>query len=686
MKIIAGLYSEFYELRNVLPLLVTFILFIDQRIYSQTDSTYFITEDIIYDLLQESRNESDNEDIYGILEDLARNPVDLNSADLSELQRIPGLTTYFSSLITEHRKKYGHFFSLNELYSVEGLPKAIIEKIKPFLLIINEDVSGETQYPKINKPTWDDLSNKIKIRLRSRVINDLQERKGFADNKFEGTLPKLYNRFLFEYDKLINAGLVTEKDAGEKSLSEFISFHLALNNYGIIKTFAVGDYTVEFGQGLALWSPFALSKGTDAIYPIKRRTQMINPYKSTNENNFFRGAAASVAYDAFIISGFYSNNFFDANIDSASRAILSTPIDGFHRTESEISKKRSARETFYGARVDFIDPNEKINAGILFYKSKFSNPFLQDSPFDVGGDNFNYYSLYYDFYFGKINVFGESAFDGRSVASLASASFSFSRDFSFITLIRNYPRNYRSIHSYAFAENSSATQNEFGIYTGFQWRTLIGEINFYFDQFKFPYASFENPLPSSGNEFLFDLRSKPINEIELNFRYNYEKKEVSENIESLKLLLSRLRQSLRGEVIYEVSKKLRLKSRLELNSFMIEKISIKEQGLMAFQDIRLSPSQNLSIDGRIILFQTDSFNSAIYEYENDLMGILSNVALYGKGMRWYLLVKYKLVNFLSLSAKYSETYKPLEKNLGSGFSEINNNVDNKISFQAEINF
>ena len=119
---------------------------------------------------------------------------------------------------------------------------------------------------------------------------------------------------------------------------------------------------------------------------------------------------------------------------------------------------------------------------------------------------------------------------------------------------------------------------------------------------------------------------------------------------------------------------------------MIEKISIKEQGLMAFQDIRFSPSQNLSIDGRIILFQTDSFNSAIYEYENDLMGILSNVALYGKGMRWYLLVKYKLVNFLSLSAKYSETYKPLEKNLGSGFSEINNNVDNKISFQAEINF
>jgi len=469
-------------------------------------------------------------------------------------------------------------------------------------------------------------------------------------------------------------------------LNEFTSFHFALKNYGVIKTLAAGDYTLEFGQGLAIWSPFALSKGTDAIYPVKRKAKMINPYKSTNENNFFRGAAVTIAYDAFMISSFYSNNFFDANIDSVSRAILSTPIDGFHRTESELSKKRSARETLYGARVDFVDPNDNINAGALFYSTKFSNPFLQESPFDLGGDKFSYYSIYYDLYFGKINVFGESAFDGRSVASLASASFSFDKNFSFVTLIRNYPRNYRNIHSFAFGENSGATQNEFGIYTGFQWRTLIGEINFYFDQFKFPYATFENPLPSSGNEFLFDLRSKPFNKIETNLRFKYEKKEVTEKIGNLESLVPRLRQAVRGEIIYEVSRHLRLRSRLEFNSYKIDELSLKELGLMAFQDIRFSPVQNLNVDGRIILFQTDSFNSAIYEYENDMQGILSNVALYEKGVRWYLMIKYKPAKFVSLSAKYSETYKPLEKILGSGFSEILNNVDNKVSFQAEINF
>jgi hypothetical protein len=485
---------------------------------------------------------------------------------------------------------------------------------------------------------------------------------------------------------LIDAGLVTEKDAGEKSFNEFTSFHLALKNYGMIKTLALGDYTLEFGQGLALWSPFALSKGTDAIYPLRRKAKFINPYKSTNENNFFRGAAVTVEYDAFKISGFYSNNYFDANIDSVSRSILSTPIDGFHRTESEISKRKSARETAYGARIDFSDPNDNLNAGLLFYTSKFSNQFLREAPFDLSGDKFSYYSVYYDLYFGRTNIFGESAFDGRSVASLVSANFSFDENFSFVTLIRNYPRNYRNIHSYAFGENSGATQNEFGIYTGFQWKTILGEINFYFDQFKFPYATFDNPLPSNGNEFLFDLRSKPLNKIETSLRFKYEKKEITQKIENLGSIVPRLRQTLRGEVTYEISKLLRLRSRFEINNYAIHKINVEEEGLMAFQDVRFSPFQNLSIDARIILFQTDSYNSAIYEYENDLAGILSNVALYGKGVRWYLIVKYKLVKFISLSAKYSETYKPLENKLSSGFSEINNNVDNKVSFQADINF
>jgi hypothetical protein len=657
-----------------------------KTIISQTDSSQIQAEEIFLNLLQESTSESDNEEVFGILEDLAQNPIDINSASLSELQKIPGLSLQMASIIIEHRKRFGDFFSLSELNLIEGFPKAKIENIYPFLTVTLKDEASETYAEKKTSSIWDNLKNNFNVNIRSRVINDLQERRGFSESKFVGTIPKINNRFLLKYGNLIDAGVLTEKDAGEKSINEFSSYHFALKNYGLIKMIALGDYTLEFGQGLALWSPFSLSKGSDAIYPLKRNGKPINPYKSTNETSFFRGAAMSAAYSNFTISGFYSSNLIDANIDSTSSLILSLPIDGFHRTENEISKKKAGRETLFGARIDFEDENKNLNIGALYYQSKFSSAFFQNSPLDLSGDKFNFFSFYWDLYFDKINIFGESAYDSRSLATLAGASFSFDRDFTFITLIRNYPRNYRNIHAFAFGEQSGNTRNEVGIYSGIQWKSIIGEINFYYDQFKFPYATFDNPLPSTGNEFLFDLKSEPLLKISTNLRYKYEKKEITIKPDNLETLANRLKQTLRGEIQIEASKYLRLKSRIEVNNYFIKQNNVDEFGTMVFQDVRYFVMNNLNFSMRIILFQTDSFNSAIYEYENDLLGILSNTALYGKGIRWYMLIRYKPLDYISLSAKYSETYKPLEKTLGSGYSEINNNVDNKISFQAEINF
>ncbi|MGQ9643414.1 MAG: hypothetical protein ACUVT3_06120 [Ignavibacterium sp.] len=88
--------------------------------------------------------------------------------------------------------------------------------------------------------------------------------------------------------------------------------------------------------------------------------------------------------------------------------------------------------------------------------------------------------------------------------------------------------------------------------------------------------------------------------------------------------------------------------------------------------------------GRIIFFETDSFNSAVYEFENDLTGVLTNLAMYGKGLRWYLMIRYKPFRFATLSLKYAETYKPNETSLSSGNNLIRNNLDNRISFQIDI--
>ncbi|MCH8326619.1 MAG: hypothetical protein IIB83_08715 [Bacteroidetes bacterium] len=510
----------------------------------------------------------------------------------------------------------------------------------------------------------------------------MQTRKGFIDGKFSGSKPKIYNRFLGTYNNY-SIGVLIEKDPGEKSINDLNTFFFQIKDKGYLTNFIIGDYTLEFGQGLALWSPYGFVKGADAIYPVKKKNRNIKPYKSANENNFFRGAAASIKFSFYRLSAFYSSNKFDANIDSVTNKIISAPIDGLHRTTSEIRKRKSANETFKGIRLDYVN-QELINAGILYYNTNFSNSFLPSSIFDLNGNNFNYYSIYYDIYLNKINIFGEAAYNGTSIASIINIQFSINRNFKWVTSVRNYPRNFTNIHGFSFGEKPGTVSNEFGIYNGIKWNSPIGLIDIYYDQFQFPFSTFSNPVSTQGNEFLINLRTKPSKKIETVFRYKIENKEITKKINGILQIVGRKRQNLRGELIFKASHTLRLKSRFEITNFKISELGINEFGYLIFQDIRIKPFRNLTINSRIILFNSDSFNSSVYEYEYDLRGILSNVGLNGNGIRWYIVSNYRLTNLLKISLKYAETYKPHVKQLSSGEALLYNNVDNRLSLQLDL--
>ena len=666
-------------MKNSFSILITFFILLSSFGFAQTDSTGINTEDALDDILQEPFEETDNSDLYNDIEQLIENPIDLNIATISDLQLIPGMDLSSAQLILNHRKKYGKFFSVYELNAVQGLDGDFVKKIIPFITVKSKE-QQEVEIPQSKS-----LFRETHLDLRSRIINELQTRKGFSDNRYEGTKPQLYNRVILRQSNKYQAGFLTEKDPGEKSFNEFSSYHFYAKDISLVKQLAVFDYLLEFGQGLTMWSPYAFSKGADAIYPIKRNDRTIRPYTSATENNFFRGAAATFNFDKFYLTGFYSNNKFDANIDSLSGEIISTPIDGLHRTESEISKRKTAAEKMLGARIDYKNLGI-INTGFMYYKSQFSNPFLSSSIFDMSGENFSYSAFYYDFYYNNLNLFGEFSYNGTSVASINTLLVSISRTLSFTASIRNYPRNFFSLHGFGFGERSGATSNEFGIYTGIKWRLPFAYLNFYYDQFKFPYATSSIPLPSEGEEFLIDLLTKPFTKFELKLRYKNENKEVDGITDNNKQLVRRIKQLGRVELVYNVSRSLRLKGRLEINQFNIDKLNENEHGFLVFQDVRFVPIPGLNIYGRIIFFKTDSFNSAIYEYENNLTGILSNLAMYGEGTRWYFIVKYGIARYLTLSFRYSETYKPKETSFSSGLNEINGNVDNDISLQLDLHF
>jgi hypothetical protein len=59
--------------------------------------------------------------------------------------------------------------------------------------------------------------------------------------------------------------------------------------------------------------------------------------------------------------------------------------------------------------------------------------------------------------------------------------------------------------------------------------------------------------------------------------------------------------------------------------------------------------------------------------------------MFGEGMRWYIILRYKPLRMFALSLKFSETFKPKVKTISSGNNEIEGNIDNQVSFQLDVN-
>lgn len=629
--------------------------------------------------LEESESEETESFIFDHIEELLRNPINLNSADIDELLQIPFLDYGAANEIVTYRKKYGYFITKGELYAIDKFDPEIIEKIAPFIYI--DSSLGDVE---IKESISDMFLNRISLEMRNRLQNDLQTKKGYINGNFEGSKIKSYNRAIIKSGENLQIGFLTEKDPGEKRYNDFVSYNFTLKNAGIIQRAVFGDYLMEFGQGLVLWGPYGFSKGGDVIQAAQKKNRNIIPYTSADENQFFRGAAASIILNNFKIAPFYSNNNFDARIEPSINEIQSIPIDGYHRTQNEIQRKNAGKAVAYGGRIDY-KVSDFGEIGALYFNYKIDPKIANKSIYALAGNNFDYYSAAYKFYFSGVSFFGETASNGSSAATLNGLQLLFSKNISFIVTIRNYPKDFTSIKGFPFGESSAGTQNERGVYWGLKYRTNYGIFQAYFDNFHFPYSNYYSFLPSKGYEFMLDYLTKPIKNIQLNIRYKNENKEIGQAIENELKLVNRLTHSLRAEISFIASKELRFRTRYEVKNYFI-KSNLNEFGYTTYQDIRYASSQKIAIYGRIIFFETESYNSRIYEYENDLPGIMSNMALYGSGVRWYLAFSYRPYNFISIGLKYSETYKPKEIKISSGNSEIDGNLDNKISIQIDWKF
>ena len=669
----------------------TFVLFVLVLIISaQENETNKMIEAIMEAHLENLDEETDAGLILEDLENLAENPININNTSASELRRLYLLNDIQIEKLLGYIREFGPAYSVYELNTIDGLTPDLLDKISLFIRFGPAEIKSQK------------LGDALKYanqQLLLRAMETVPKARGYKE-KEDGTTPyegnpfRFYTRYQFVARERISAGITAEKDPGEaffkgsnKNGFDFYSAHLSLKINKFIPNVTVGDFIVRAGQGLILWQGYTSGKSVYTM-DIAKTAQGVRPYTSVDENLFFRGTAATFSAGSANLSLFYSQKKSDGNLENNELwgpHFTSLQSSGYHRTASEIEDKNSVRHTNLGGVASYIFTNLKI--GAVFLYDGFEIPFQpSDQLYNrfrfrgtenfAGGVNYLYNK-------GKYQLFGEAALSKtKGKAVLQGAVARLNDQISFSMLFRSFDKNYQSLWGNTFSEGSSVS-NEAGLYFG----TKILPVKFvtlsaYSDFYRSNWINYTTAAPSSGWDVFVQANVAFSRKFEFYLRYKNEEKDKKFALNERNVNLPETTQKTRFHLQYKPLENLILKTRLEHTGYSGKE---KENGYMVFQDIQFQPGKiPVNLSTRVAWFSTDSYNSRIYAYENDLLYTFSIPAYYGKGFRTYINLKYKISNKLDFWVKVANTAWSDRETISSGYNEIEGSSKTELKFQLRL--
>ena len=642
------------------------------------------------------------EDMINSLIRLSAQPINLNSAGFDSLKMLFFLSDAQIDNLLDFRKKHGPFTHPTELLLVTGISQQDLSNIKPFIRIGMYTPEKQSRYH---------LSQEILARLKmtrpKQAGYKKYSRKAFLYEK--DYLAKKQSRFqgppvgtLLKY-KISNqqhwqGGLTLENDPGENYFSksqktgfDFLSAHACYTPGKIIHRIIVGDYKLQWGQGLLAWSGYSSGKSTSTLSNEKSGNG-IAPYTSTDENRYLRGMAVSLHPTRTITTEiFVSYKKTDGNLadlDTLSPKTMQTATlyeTGYHRNFSECKKKHILKEFTTGLSTRFNHRYFRIGVQLLHYNfspaltiGKAAYQQYNETGHQRTLVSVDYKTGGYHFY-----LFGETArSDNGTWATVNGLRYSGIPRFALCALYRHYDKGYHSHYNSGFAEYSNTT-NEEGLYLGLEstpFRSL--KINAYYDRFRFFSPRYQATIPGNGQEIVGDVtfnRSR----WDCSFRFKHEEKpeddKTGENLQSV----SRIKQEYRLQFTYSICEQLKSRTRTSYTRYM--KKEKHEGGYLLYQDLMYSSLQtNLKAQFRFAYFDTDSYNTRIYAYENNVLYGYSFPALYDRGFRSYLNLNWKPFTLITLYLKAGLTYYPDKSTISSSLTQVNDNKLFDLSFQIRI--
>ena len=704
------------------------------QIAIDTLSTEALNELLIEQIERLAEDSDEDIDFEELLENyifFSENPININSEDVMQLVELRLLSVFQYEELKRYRRYYGDFLFLEELEMVEGFDEQTLAIIRP-VVYVGKDQSKD-------KLTLNKMARYGKHQIVGRYEQILEKQQGYEpyddslllakpNSRYLGSPQKYQLKYTYNYRNRIRAGFVLKKDAGELFFTDkvsdtiqallgknyrkgfdFFGFHLYAKDLGIVKAAVLGDYQLAFGQGLTMWSGLSFGKA-GAGSSVMKQGRGIIPKGSASEYAFMRGTAVTLGGGPFRGTVFYSNRWIDANIcvfdtidNAVAEFVSSLQETGYHRTIGELQDRHAIRQQVIGGHLSYAMNHFEVgytahhtwlSAPLQLKPSHYNQFYFQGQKLTNQGIDFKYVK-------GKYALFGEVAmsmnFDSTALTGVSVGSTTLSRFaglvgltvkpagyLNFTLMYRDFGRAYQNLFSNAFGEGSR-NQGQRGIYLGVEaapapyWHILA-----YADQFQFTWLTSQVYAPSRGHDYYlrishsFNRRTHAY----LQFRSKTKMKNSTDGFVFTHYPISYTKNAVRFNINYQMGSDFHFCNKAEYAHYHNDD-GTNEHSYFLCQDVAYKPENKpFSLTFRYAIFDAKDYNARIYTYESDILYSFSVPALYGKGMRVYLLGKVKLFNALTLYARIGRTIYSDRDQIGSGLTLIEGNHKTDLKVEA----
>ncbi len=676
--------------------------------------------------LLEEESESGSEEVLDELERYIREPLSLHVASATELSRLPGISPGDARAILRFVAERGPI-DLSELENAG--------------LATEEQIGTLRTYTTLARPTPE--APKLKVALRARAVIDLQTRLGFRDEIYRvgllhdpatgdsigldtfslgpsylGGPGAVMTRIDGSYGDY-SAGIVFERDAGEPlfvrdtlgyartrfertdgipgggSISRFGAFtggYLTLKREPF--TAHIGDYTADFGGGLALG-------GSNRRYAGRGRPRGIAPHRSSEGNRYLSGAAVSMAGDplppGFSAAAFVSRRSLDATfgniIESDGDTVFSVTSlrdDGYRRTWSELRRSALLIETLTGAALRYGSKERHI--AFTTYRSRFRSSSHSDSTRPLDHSGLSLLAVDGAIETGNLAVRGEAARDGAGIVAgrggidLAHAGMNIALTAHFL------PFSFVSPHAGTIGGTGSGRSNERGLSIMIDAKIAPRSvIRTSFDLARTFERTYAVPLPASESRgsLSLDCEAAPGWKLDLRIR-----SAAAVTATTIRDRFGRDRRAVMEREAFAVraglewsspDRRFRVRARFERLHTSYSEIRPSLDGLLTYLDLQWSPSTALVVGLRRALFQGEGNDAAPYMFEQDLPGRPAGETLAGEGGRSYIHARWRPLPGISIAAKYGETLYHDRETISPGtLQEIDGPLHGTLAVQIDV--